>query len=178
VNTPAVVLINPKSPHNVGKALRAASIFGARSLIWTGSRVDLSQYDHLPREERMKGYASVEFRVDDRPFDLFPEATPVCVEVLESAECLTTFSHPSHPLYVFGPEDGSVPPVIRRHCHKFVYIPAYHCLNLSAAVDVVLYDRMAKRQLAGEEPMVPIAAMLHEDRGISEVLAKVGWEGE
>ena len=173
MNTPAVVLINPKSAHNVGKALRAASIFGAKSLVWTGTRVDLSQYERLPREERMKGYASVEFRVDDRPFDLFPET-----ELLETAECLTTFSHPSNPVYVFGPEDGSVPPVIRRHCHKFVYIPAYHCLNLSAAVDVVLYDRMAKRQLAGEEPMLPISEMLHEDRGVSEVLSKVGWEGE
>jgi tRNA(Leu) C34 or U34 (ribose-2'-O)-methylase TrmL len=178
VNTPAVVLINPKSPHNVGKALRAASIFGARSLVWTGTRVDLSQYGRLPRGERMKGYASVEFRVDDRPFDLFPTATPVCVELLETAECLTTFTHPVDPVYVFGPEDGSVPPVIRRHCHKFVYIPAYHCLNLSAAVDVVLYDRMAKRQLAGEEPMLPFSEMLHEDRGVREVLGKIGWEGE
>lgn len=178
MNTPAVILINPKSPHNVGKALRAASIFGAKSLVWTGTRVNLSQYDRLPREERMKGYASVEFCVNDRPFDLFPDATPVCVELLESAECLTTFTHPANPVYVFGPEDGSVPPVIRRHCHKFVYIPAYHCLNLSAAVDVVLYDRMAKRQLAGEEPMLPISEMLREDRGVSEVLGKIGWEGE
>jgi len=123
MNTPAIILINPKSPHNVGKALRAASIFGAKSLVWTGTRVDLSQYDRLPREERMKGYASVEFCVDDKPFDLFPAATPVCVELLESAECLTTFAHPVNPVYVFGAEDGTVPPVIRRHCHKFVYIP-------------------------------------------------------
>ncbi len=98
MKTPAVVLINPKSAHNVGKALRAASIFGAKSLVWTGTRVDLSQYDRLPREERIKGYASVEFWVNDRPFDLFPTATPVCVEVLESAECLTTFRHPPTPL--------------------------------------------------------------------------------
>ena len=116
--------------------------------------------------------------VDDRPFDLFPQGTPVCVELLETAECLTTFVRPPNPVYVFGPEDGSVPPVIRRHCHKFVYIPAYHCLNPSAAVDVVLYDRMAKRQISGEELMLPISEMLHEDRGVSEVLSKVGWEGE
>jgi tRNA(Leu) C34 or U34 (ribose-2'-O)-methylase TrmL len=102
----------------------------------------------------------------------------VCIEVLDNAECLTTFTHPTNPVYVFGPEDGSVPPVIRRHCHKFVYIPAYHCLNLSAAVDVVLYDRMAKRQLSGEEPMLPMSEMLREDRGVSEVLSKIGWEGE
>lgn len=178
MKTPGVILINPKSPHNVGKALRAASIFGAKSLVWSGSRVDLSRYDRLPREERMKGYASVEFCVSDRPFDLFEDATPVCVELLETAECLTTFVHPIRPAYVFGPEDGSVPPVIRRHCHKFVYIPAYHCLNLSAAVDVVLYDRMAKRQLAGEEPMLAISEMLREDRGVSDVLNKIGWEGE
>ena len=178
MKTPAVVLINPKSPHNVGKTLRAASIFGAKSLVWTGTRVDLSQYERLPREERMKGFASVEFGVDDRPFDLFPGAIPVCVELLETAECLTTFAHPPNPVYVFGPEDGSVPPVIRRHCHKFVYIPAYHCLNLSAAVDRVLYDRMAKRQIAGEEPMLPISEMLREDRGVSETLRRVGWEGE
>jgi hypothetical protein len=37
---------------------------------------------------------------------------------------------------------------------------------------------MAKRQLAGEEPMLPISEMLHEDRGVSEVLSKIGWEGE
>jgi tRNA(Leu) C34 or U34 (ribose-2'-O)-methylase TrmL len=178
VKTPAVVLINPKSPHNMGKALRAASIVGAKSLVWTGTRVNLSQYERWPREERMKGYASVEFPVHDRPFDLIPECTPVCVELLETAECLTPFTHPANPVYVFGPEDGSVPPVIRRHCHKFVYTPAYHCLNLRAAVDVVLYDRMAKRQLSGEEPMLPIPEMLHEDRGVSEVLSKVGWEGE
>jgi tRNA(Leu) C34 or U34 (ribose-2'-O)-methylase TrmL len=178
MKTPAVILINPKSPHNVGKALRAASIFGAKSLVWTGARVDLSQYDRLPREERMKGFASVEFCGNDRPFDLFPDATPVCIELLDSAECLTTFIHPNNPIYVFGPEDGSVPPVVRRHCHKFVYIPAYHCLNLSAAVDVVLYDRMAKRQLAGEEPMLPMSEMLREDRGVSDVLSKIGWEGE
>ena len=88
------------------------------------------------------------------------------------------FCSPGEPVYVFGAEDGTVPPVIRRHCHKFVYIPAYHCLNLSAAVDVVLYDRMAKLQLAGLEPILPVSKMLREDRGVSEMLSKVGWEGE
>jgi tRNA(Leu) C34 or U34 (ribose-2'-O)-methylase TrmL len=178
MQTPGTILINPKSPHNVGKALRAASVFGVKSLVWTGARVDLSQYDRLPREERMKGYPAAEFCMNDRPFDLFPGGVPVCVELLESAECLTTFTHPSNPVYVFGPEDGSVPPVIRRHCHKFVYIPAYHCLNLSAAVDVVLYDRMAKLQMAGLEPILPMSEMLQDHRGVSEVLCEMGWEGE
>ena len=45
-------------------------------------------------------------------------------------------------------------------------------------MDVVLYDRMAKRQLAGDEPMLPMNKVLQEDRGVSEVLNKIGWEGE
>jgi hypothetical protein len=37
---------------------------------------------------------------------------------------------------------------------------------------------MAKRQLAGEESMLPMNKVLREDRGVSEVLSKIGWEGE
>jgi len=37
---------------------------------------------------------------------------------------------------------------------------------------------MAKRQLSGEEPMLPMSDMLREDRGVNEVLSKIGWEGE
>src|SRR5260370_38343836 len=126
----------------------------------------------------MKGYVSVECRVIAMPFVLFTVATPVCIELLETAECLTTFTHPLNPVYVFGPEDGSVPPVIRRHCHKFVYIPAYHCLSLSAAVDGVLYARMANRQVFGEQPMLPPSAMLDEAPGVSEMPSQVAWDAE
>jgi tRNA(Leu) C34 or U34 (ribose-2'-O)-methylase TrmL len=45
---------------------------------------------------------------------------------------------------VFGPEDGHVPKGVRGACHRFVTIPSDGCLNLAAAVNVVLYDRMAK----------------------------------
>ena len=37
---------------------------------------------------------------------------------------------------------------------------------------------MAKLQLAGLEPILPVSKMLREDRGVSEMLSKVGWEGE
>ena len=55
---PAVALIDPKYPHNVGAALRACSCWGIRQLWWTGARVtlDVPRGERLPREERMKGY--------------------------------------------------------------------------------------------------------------------------
>lgn len=39
---PAVTLIDPKYPHNVGAALRACSCWGVGQLWWTGRRVTLN----------------------------------------------------------------------------------------------------------------------------------------
>jgi tRNA(Leu) C34 or U34 (ribose-2'-O)-methylase TrmL len=107
--------------------------------------------DRLPREERLHDYRrKVSFhpivpRMYERPIDNYKEdITPVAVEVLPSAEPLPTFIHPVNALYVFGPEDGGIPKGIRNACHRFVTIPADGCLNLAAAVNVVLYDRLVK----------------------------------
>ena len=173
-------MINPKFPHNVGTTIRACSCFGVESLVWTGLRVDPSKYRRLPREERMKGYKSVVFSNNQRPFYLFEDFTPVWVEVFEHSEPLTTFEHPENAVYVFGPEDGDVPQVIRRLCHRFVHIPAHFCLNLSAAVNVVLAHRLMSRQLAGREPILPLSQMLHELRGgfLTPTMDAVGWDGK
>jgi tRNA(Leu) C34 or U34 (ribose-2'-O)-methylase TrmL len=181
IESPAVILIDPKYPHNVGAAIRACSCFDVKSLVWTGERVNPAKYERLPREERMKGYKRVDFRSHQRPFELCArDAVPVCVEVFENSEPLTTFDHPEAAVYVFGPEDGRVPQVVRRLCHRFVHIPAHFCLNLSAAVNVVLAHRVMSRQIAGKQPILPLREMLYEVRG-PEVstpnMDGVGWDG-
>lgn len=166
--TPAVALINPKFPHNVGSTLRACSCFGAYQLWFTGDRVSIEPREgyRLPREERMRGYKDVAIHNDNRFFDRYNgDVTPIAVELNASSEMLTYFEHPENALYVFGPEDGSLSGVVLRHCHRFLAIPAAHCLNLAAAVNVVLYDRKMKRQLAGLEEVLPVTEMLHEHRG-------------
>ena len=145
--TPAVALVNPKYPHNVGAAVRAASCFEVKQVWFTGNRVSLEpdgKKYRLPREERMKGYQDVELRQFNYIFDEFENATPVAVEMRPNSENLVYFEHPKDALYVFGPEDGSIPQVILRHCHRFVIIPTRHCVNLAAAVYLVLYDRHVK----------------------------------
>jgi tRNA(Leu) C34 or U34 (ribose-2'-O)-methylase TrmL len=167
--TPSVALINPKFAHNIGTALRACSCFKVRQLWWTGNRVplDLAKGQRLPREERMKGYRDVEVIRDDRFFDAFGrEVTPVAVEIRPGSENLLQFEHPERALYVFGPEDGSIPKPILMHCHRFVVIPSRHCLNLSAAIYVVLYDRLTKRYRDGLETVEDYA--LAEHRGVIE----------
>lgn len=145
---PAVVLINPKYLHNVGQTVRALSCFGVEQLWWSGARGlrALEKLDRLPREERMRGYAEVAILHADRPLEAYEGSgvTPVAVELLPGSESLVHFEHPENAVYVFGPEDGSIDQGTRRHCHRFVQIPTTHCVNLSAAVYIVLYDRLLK----------------------------------
>jgi len=158
--TPAIALINPKYSHNVGAALRAASCFGAKQVWWTGNRVRLDDKKRLPREERMKGFRDVELRNYDQIWDQFgPEVVPVAIELRQNSESLQSFVHPPNALYVFGPEDGSLGGNHLSRCHRFVVIPTKHCVNLAAAVYIILYDRFQK-----EFPNATIADMLNEPR--------------
>lgn len=167
---PSIILIDPKYPHNLGQTIRACSCFGAKQVWFTGNRIKLDDGKRLPREERMKGYKDVDLIQFDYPFEQFPsDVVPVAVEISPTAEVLTVFEHPEKAVYVFGPEDGSIPQVYRRLCHRFVIIPTNYCTNLSAAVYLILYDRLMKRQLAGKEPIVPASEVLNENRGYEEI---------
>lgn len=175
ISTPGIILDNPKYAHNVAAAIRAASCFGVSTVLWTGTRVDPSKMDRLPREERMKGYKDVYWESNDRPFDLFDGAVPVCVELVPHAQNLAFFSHPRNAVYVFGLEDGSVRQVFRRFCHQFLFIPSAHCLNLSVSMGVVLYDRRAKDVAAGIESPFQCET-LKETRG--STIDIEGWDGK
>jgi tRNA(Leu) C34 or U34 (ribose-2'-O)-methylase TrmL len=140
-----VVLVNPKFPENLGQAVRACANFGVPEMVWTGNRFDLSCQPRIPRELRLREYNEwVRHFYHPKPLDLYPGFTPVCVEVGRDHEDVQWFHHPADAVYVFGPEDGSVPQVMRRLCHRFVAIPSIFCLNLAAAVNITLYDRMTK----------------------------------
>jgi tRNA(Leu) C34 or U34 (ribose-2'-O)-methylase TrmL len=152
--SPAVVLVDPKYPHNVGAAVRAASCYGVRQVWFTGDRVSMvgTRGYRLPREERMRAYQDVELRHHGAPLDAFPgSVTPVAVELRRNAESLIEFEHPDRAVYVFGPEDGSLDRAVLGRCHRFVVIPTRQCTNLATAVYTVLYDRHAKRVAAGLE---------------------------
>jgi tRNA C32,U32 (ribose-2'-O)-methylase TrmJ len=160
VNGPAVLLINPKTPYNVGSAIRACSIFGVDTLRWTGKRIStaegrrmagsgLKNKPRLPREERLKDYTNVDWReACDQVITDFVELglVPVAIEVMQSSVPLHVFEHPERALYVFGPEDGTLGGPTLSVCHHFVRIASATRtpLNLAAAVNVVLHDRYVK----------------------------------
>lgn len=160
----AIVLNNPKYAHNVGAVLRIASCFKVGHVVYTGQRIqaELDERKRLPREERMKGYRDVELIAYDYPLDLFVGYTPIAVELREGSEKLTNFEHPKNAVYVFGPEDGSVEKGLLVKCHRFIVIPSVHCLNLSNAVAITMYDRILKREFLDGLPE------LGEQRGYNE----------
>ena len=156
--TVAVLLENPKFPHNVGAALRACYLLGARDLYWTGDRVpapaDWPPGSRLPREERLRLYGRVKLThvtaQEARGLRAWyaPAPTPLCVELSPTAMDLRQMArHPDHAIYVFGPEDGSVSRGLRAACHQFLRIPTAEPgertpYNLAAAVHLVLFHRL------------------------------------
>jgi tRNA(Leu) C34 or U34 (ribose-2'-O)-methylase TrmL len=155
---PAIVLHMPKYPHNVGQIVRLASAYGIGQVWYSGDRIRAAIGLRLPREERMRRYEDVVLVNHPDPLarlcDALPDARPVAVELRPNSESLVDFIHPDAlpevdrqrgaPIYVFGPEDGSLPGSMVKRCHRFVVIPSYECLNLAASVATILYDRMAK----------------------------------
>lgn len=144
---PAIVLCDPKYPHNVGQVVRLAACYGIRQVWITGDRVQIMDtVERLPREERMRDYNSVTLYKSDRPIHHFPANKQefVACEFTDNSENLCIYEHTRPSVYLFGPEDGHVPKALRVLCWRFVKIPTLHCLNLATAVATVLYDRHAK----------------------------------
>lgn len=132
-------LDNPKTDINVGSVLRAAGVYGASFVAATGGRW------HPGKTDAMKHYRQIPFF---RPSDLrevLPyNCVPVAVDLLEEATSLPDYKHPKQAFYIFGPEDATLGIRIIDWCRDKVYVPTNRCMNLAAAVNVVLYDRMAK----------------------------------
>lgn len=137
----AVGLHMPKTPVNVGSALRAAQCYGAAMLAMTGQRFRGAPTD------TMKAHRHLPLLQTDDLFSVIPhDCVPVAVDLLEGARSLVGYTHPERAFYIFGPEDGTLGSAIVSRCRDVVYVPTSFCMNLAATVNVVLYDRLAKQQ--------------------------------
>jgi len=133
-------LDNPKTPANVGSAMRAVGVYGADFLAIRGNRFDTGPTD------TMKHYRHVPFfRVDDLHVMIPFDCVPVAIDLVEGATPLPEYEHPERAFYIFGAEDATLGRRVLEWCRDRVMIPTSGCMNLAATVNVVLYDRMVKR---------------------------------
>ncbi len=134
-----VALDQPKFRVNVGSVLRAAHAFDVAAVFVRGRRYSRACTDttkaarHLPLHH-----------VEDLHAAIPHGCVPVAIEFLPDGHDLVHYEHPERAFYVFGGEDATLGERVLSWCRDVVYIPSSYCLNLSAAVNVVLYDRLAK----------------------------------
>lgn len=137
----AIGLHQPKTLANVGSVLRAAHCYGTAMVAQSGRRYQNASTD------TMKAYRHLPLLQVDDLFDVIPhDCVPVAVDLLDDARDLTHYVHPERAFYIFGPEDGTLGRAITDRCRDKIFVPTVFCMNLAAAVNVVLYDRMAKEQ--------------------------------
>lgn len=141
-----VALHNPKNSVNVGGVLRAAGVYGAAMVVCSGERIPFgyrrSATDTMKAYRHMPLLAVADLRAVV-PFDCIA----VGVDLIDDALPLPSYAHPERAFYVFGPEDGTLDDTVTSWCRDVVHIPTRRCMNLAACVNVVLYDRLAKKSI-------------------------------
>ena len=141
-NYACIGLHNPKSPENVGSVMRAAGCYGVSSVFYTGKRYDAAKPFYT---DTQKIYEQLPLVHADNLKSIIPfGCVPIAVDLIEGAKPLPTYKHPPRAFYIFGPEDGTLKQEIIQFCSDTIYVPTNGSMNLAAAVNVILYDRMAK----------------------------------
>lgn len=126
--------------------MRAAGNFRVDGVLYTGGRYPkaVRLNPNAPDMSRKVSETVPLTQVPSLLDTVADEMKIVCIEFAENALPLTDYSHPAKALYVFGPEDGTISQDIIDKADAVVYVPTVGCMNLSATVNVVLYDRFAK----------------------------------
>ncbi len=144
----------PKDVHNIGAVLRAAFIYEAGMVAASGRRYSPACTD------TMKGHRHLPLLEVNSLLDVIPyDCVPVAVDLLPGAIPLPLYQHPQRAFYIFGPEDGTLGKNITDRCRDVVMVPMRGCMNLAAAVNVILYDRMAKHYPRRVETDLPLSAL-------------------
>ena len=141
----AIGLSNPKTPSNVGSVLRAGVCLGADEIFYTGVRYDRAQrFNTNTTSSELTTPLTHVTSITEAAKLANPDVKTVCVELVENATPLPDFIHPPQALYIFGPEDYNLSQDTIDESDYVVFIPVQQCLNLSATVNILLYDRMIK----------------------------------
>lgn len=138
-----VGLIKPKDPANIGGAMRAVSCYGASLFAVQQPRARINAI----ASNTTKTHRHIPVLVVDDVFDIIPHGcVPIAVDIIEGAYSLPSYVHPDRAFYIFGAEDATLGAKTTNRCRDVVSVPTHFCMNLAATVNVILYDRLVKRE--------------------------------
>lgn len=133
-------LHEPKDEKNIGSVLRACGCYEADMIVVAGKR-----YHHAPTDTQKTWKHIPLLEVESLRSAMPKGCVAVAVDLVEGARPLTSYVHPERAFYVFGGEDRTLRADVLSWCRDKVYVPTAFCMNLAATVNVILYDRLAKR---------------------------------
>jgi tRNA(Leu) C34 or U34 (ribose-2'-O)-methylase TrmL len=139
MNNFGIILYMPKNDFNIGHVLRSAHCFGANFITIIGKRYSYAATDTYNTTNEIPLFTVSEFHKNIIPHNY----EPIVVEITPESESIIQFKHPKQCVYIFGPEDGSIPIEISQK-YKNIHIPTNGCMNLGMCAHVTLYDRMYK----------------------------------
>lgn len=133
-----VALYQPQNEVNWGTVLRSAYNFNANFICTIGRKYQRQCSDTVNASKNLPvfHYETMEDFLTHMPV----ECELVRVEV-DGEYKLETFCHPKRGVYLFGPENGSLPQISRG---LSLHIETNQCLNLAVAASIVMYDRHQK----------------------------------
>ncbi len=134
---------NTKTKANIGTLWRSAYGLGASFIFVIGNRYKKQASDtvkamrHIP----MYHYDTFEEFYSTMPKDCLL----VGVELDEKSRTLESYGHPERAIYLLGAEDSGLSKRALEKCHSLVQFESKHCLNVSVAGSILMYDRQAKQ---------------------------------
>jgi len=134
-------IIAGKTPENLGMLFRSAKAFEANFIFTIGCRYKRQSSDTINSSKHIPLFEFRDF--EDFKNHIPKDAKLVGIEEGSFHE-IRSFVHPERAIYILGAEDTGIPPEIISKCDMCVSIPTMHCLNVSVAGSILMFDRKTK----------------------------------
>lgn len=135
----------PKFEGNIGTLWRSAYNFNADFIFTIGARYKSQKTDTGKTWKHIPLFEYPDFKTFYAGFPR--ECSLVGVEFPhKKAEAIGHFHHPERAIYLLGAEDHGLSTDALKYVDKVVYIPTKHCINVSTAGSIIMFDRIQKTQ--------------------------------
>jgi tRNA/rRNA methyltransferase len=182
MKSPAIVLVRPRNPRNIGAAARVLSNFGFDDLrvvaahppVWEEAR--RAATDGAPLLKRARLFGSLEEALSDRDFVW---GTTCLKGRAVKARALPEARIPAGHAVVFGQEKRGLSGADLAVCDALLTIPtaaACPSMNLAQSVAIVCYEISRRPARRGEQPRrVPFSQVENFVSGFERALRAIGY---
>jgi tRNA (guanosine-2'-O-)-methyltransferase len=136
-------IINGKSEANIGTLWRSANIMGAQFIFTIGRRYPKKQSTDTMQTPRHIPLFEYENWGDFKK-NIPRDCEVIAIELDARSKPIETVNHPERAIYLLGAEDRGIPQEVLRDCKRIIQLPGEHCLNVSVAGSIIMYDRYLK----------------------------------